>query len=140
MEDKGLAKLWTVPAQDTLSEFQVSSDRGLDAREIKEWREWYGLNRLQRSQRKSAWQILVEQFKSLVVALLMTAGDLSFVFGELQKDEFRSEDEGERGNVHFRERRYGSFRRAISQPFARGWGEVYWCSAPDGFWASLPSI
>ena len=30
--------------------------------------------------------------------------------------EFRAEDEGKRGNVHFRERRYGSFRRAFTLP------------------------
>jgi HSP20 family protein len=34
------------------------------------------------------------------------------------KGEFRSKEEGERGNVHFRERRYGSFQRAIALPTA----------------------
>jgi HSP20 family protein len=34
------------------------------------------------------------------------------------KGEFKSEEEGERGNMHFRERRYGSFQRAISLPTA----------------------
>ena len=34
------------------------------------------------------------------------------------KGEFKSEEESERGNVHFRERRYGSFQRAISLPAA----------------------
>jgi HSP20 family protein len=32
------------------------------------------------------------------------------------KGEFRSEEEGERGDVHFRERRYGSFQRAVALP------------------------
>ncbi len=30
--------------------------------------------------------------------------------------EFQAEDEGKRGSVHFRERRYGSFRRAFTPP------------------------
>ena len=30
--------------------------------------------------------------------------------------EFRSEEEGERGNVHFQERRYGSFQRSVALP------------------------
>jgi HSP20 family protein len=32
------------------------------------------------------------------------------------KGEFRSEEEGERGNVHFQERRYGKFQRSVSLP------------------------
>lgn len=32
------------------------------------------------------------------------------------KGEFRSEEEGERGNVHFQERRYGSFQRSVALP------------------------
>ena len=32
------------------------------------------------------------------------------------KGEFRSEEEGERGNVHFQERRYGKFQRTVSLP------------------------
>jgi HSP20 family protein len=34
------------------------------------------------------------------------------------KGEFRSEEEGERGDVHFRERRYGAFQRSIALPDA----------------------
>jgi len=32
------------------------------------------------------------------------------------RGEFRSEDEGESGNVHFQERRYGSFQRSMALP------------------------
>lgn len=32
------------------------------------------------------------------------------------KGEFRSEEEGERGNVHFQERRYGKFQRSVALP------------------------
>jgi Ca2+-transporting ATPase len=76
-------KPWAVPGQDVLDALEVSADRGLDAAEVKERRREYGPNRLQRTQRKSAWQILLEQFKSLIVALLAVAGALSFAFGEL---------------------------------------------------------
>jgi len=66
-----------------LEALQVSSDQGLEAGEVERRRERYGLNLLQRTQRKSVWQILIEQFKSLIVALLAVAGALSFAFGEL---------------------------------------------------------
>jgi len=74
---------WTAAAHDVLSAFDVSGDQGLDAAEVKRRREQHGPNRLRRTQRRSAWQVLVEQFKSLIIALLLIAGVLSFAFGEL---------------------------------------------------------
>jgi HSP20 family protein len=32
------------------------------------------------------------------------------------KGEYKTEEEGERGDVHFRERRYGKFRRSFALP------------------------
>ena len=40
------------------------------------------------------------------------------------KGEFHSEEKGERGNVHFRERRRGSFQRAIALSSAIDAGAV----------------
>lgn len=34
------------------------------------------------------------------------------------KGEFQAEEEGERGNVHFQERRYGKFQRTVTLPSA----------------------
>jgi HSP20 family protein len=51
--------------------------------------------------------------------------DISVTDGTLtMKGEFKSGEEGERGNVHFRERRYGSFQRAISLPAAVNAGKA----------------
>jgi Ca2+-transporting ATPase len=61
----------------------VSVDQGLSATEVKERRERYGRNRLRDTETRSAWDILIEQFKSVIVALLATAAVLSFAFGEV---------------------------------------------------------
>ena len=40
------------------------------------------------------------------------------------KGEFKHEEEGERENVHYRERRYGSFHRAVTLPSTVDTGKV----------------
>jgi Ca2+-transporting ATPase len=77
-----LNHVWTRPWQEVTEELQVSPEKGLDAEEVKRRRERYGPNRLREAQRKSAWQILADQFKSLVVWLLIAAAAISFGFGE----------------------------------------------------------
>jgi Ca2+-transporting ATPase len=75
-------KPWTLPIQEALQALDVDSERGLASNEVKQRREKYGYNRLREAERRSAWEILVEQFKSLIVGLLIVAAVLSFLFGE----------------------------------------------------------
>jgi len=75
-------KPWTRSSQEVLQAFDVSASSGLDASEVKARRGRFGANRLRRVQSKSVWQILIEQFKSLIVLLLVIAAVLSFAFGE----------------------------------------------------------
>ena len=75
-------KSWTLPVEQVLQSLDVDSETGLASDEVNRRREKYGHNRLRESQRRSAWEILVEQFKSLIVGLLIVAAVLSFVFGE----------------------------------------------------------
>ena len=73
---------WTRPWQEILGELSVTGAEGLDNQEAKKRRKQYGPNRLRSAKRKSAWAILVEQFKSLLVALLAVAAVLSIAFRE----------------------------------------------------------
>jgi Ca2+-transporting ATPase len=60
----------------------VAPGEGLDASQVREKRRQYGHNRLRSAETRSALSILIEQFKSLLVALLAAAAALSIAFGE----------------------------------------------------------
>ena len=74
---------WARTGEEILESFGVSADEGLDAQEVKKRRERYGHNRLRSAERRDALDILIEQFKSVIVALLAAAVVVSFAFGEL---------------------------------------------------------
>lgn len=76
---------WSVPAEEVLSALDVERDEGLSEEEVKQRREEYGSNRLREAETRSAWEILIEQFKSLIVGLLVVAGIVSFIFGDLEE-------------------------------------------------------
>ncbi|NDJ77306.1 MAG: cation-transporting P-type ATPase [Chloroflexi bacterium] len=73
---------WTRPLDAVLADLNTST-AGLSAADVKERRAQYGANRLRTQQKTSIWQILVEQFKSLVVGLLVVAAVVSFAFGDV---------------------------------------------------------
>ena len=72
---------WTTAPEDVLSALDTTDD-GLDAEEARRRIEEEGPNRLRDIDRRSAWEILWEQFKSLVVLLLVGAMGVSFAFGQ----------------------------------------------------------
>lgn len=69
-------------AASVLDRLGVSAEAGLDGAGVKQRRRAYGANRLSEGRRRSAWLILVDQFRSLIVYLLVAAAALSFAFGE----------------------------------------------------------
>jgi len=73
---------WARSREDILEALSVSEAEGLDDREVEKRRRRYGPNRLRSAESKSAWAILGEQFKSLLVVLLAVAAALSMAFGE----------------------------------------------------------
>jgi Ca2+-transporting ATPase len=73
---------WTKSAEEVLEALDVSVEQGLASDEAEKRREEYGWNRLRSAERRSVWQILLEQFKSLIVLLLAVAAVLSFAFGD----------------------------------------------------------
>lgn len=75
-------KPWASASEEILEALQADPDSGLTEDAASRRREEFGKNRLREAERRSAWEILVEQFKSLVVLLLVVAAGVSFVFGE----------------------------------------------------------
>lgn len=74
---------WALSPQEVLDRFKVSKERGLSAEEVQERRKKYGSNRLPDSRTKSVWVIILDQFKSLIILLLVAAAVVSYVFGDL---------------------------------------------------------
>ena len=69
------------PVDEILSELDVSADKGLPSGEIEGHRRSFGRNELRRHKKRSAWLILIDQFKSLVIGLLAAAAVASLVYG-----------------------------------------------------------
>lgn len=70
-------------ADDTLRRLEVDPAQGLSKSEAQRRRDRFGPNLLKETRPKSALNILLDQMKSFIVALLATAAALSFVFGHL---------------------------------------------------------
>lgn len=69
--------------KDVLDDLGVDPDRGLDHGEVKRRLKEHGRNRLSGKRRASPWQILVDQFRSLVIGILAVAAIVSFATGEI---------------------------------------------------------
>lgn len=68
---------------DVLLSLEVEPDSGLTRREAERRRKQYGSNQLHEAKRRSAWRILLEQFTSLVLMVLLVAAVLAFSVGEI---------------------------------------------------------
>ena len=66
-----------------LRDFDVEPTKGLSTSEFKTRLKKYGPNRLKEAKGKSAFIVLLNQFKSLIVLLLAAAALVSFAFGDL---------------------------------------------------------
>lgn len=71
----------TLTIEETLSALKTSAG-GLSAREAAERLQAYGLNELQASQRISPWQLLLDQFKNVLIIILLIAAVFAAFFGE----------------------------------------------------------
>ncbi len=74
---------WAQSAEDLVDQLDGSPDHGLDSQEVRRRRKRHGENRLREAETKSAWKILLEQFKSVIIALLGAAALISFLFGRV---------------------------------------------------------
>ena len=68
------------PVEQVLKNFDVKPDKGLSEAEVQRRRERHGLNRLSEAKRRGAGRILIEQFKSMVIIVLVIAGAVAFSF------------------------------------------------------------
>lgn len=82
MSKYNIGKPWSKSADKILSELEVKDDEGLSPAEVKKRRKEYGRNKLRESETKNVWKILVDQFNSLIVIILLVAVGLSFLFGQ----------------------------------------------------------
>jgi Ca2+-transporting ATPase len=78
-----MAEVYNQTSDDVLKAQGVDADSGLSGSEVKSRLEEHGPNRLEEAERRSAWRILVDQFKSLIFAILFGAAALSFGLGEI---------------------------------------------------------
>jgi len=74
---------WSLSAEDVLQELAVDSARGLEESEALMRRRTFGRNQLQAAERRNLVSILADQFKSIVIVLLMAAGVLALLFSGL---------------------------------------------------------
>lgn len=74
---------WAERAADVLSKLEVSPQTGLTAAEVRRRRKQYGPNQMQEQQTQQAWQVFANQFKSVIVLILLGAAAASFVWGQM---------------------------------------------------------
>ena len=68
-------------AEAVLAEWQTSREKGLSPKAVQRNRQKYGANLLPEAEPRSGWEIFLDQFKSLPVALLGAAAGLSIFTG-----------------------------------------------------------
>jgi P-type Ca2+ transporter type 2C len=67
---------------DVMRLLDVNSTSGLTTSQVKPRQQRYGLNALQRIQARPAWRVLVDQFASIVIALLAIAAVIAWLMGD----------------------------------------------------------
>jgi Ca2+-transporting ATPase len=80
--EKMIEAPWAVPVDEVLAALRVARGTGLSEAELAVRLQQYGRNQLRQVRNKSPWQILLNQFKSLIIVLLGAAGGISFLFGD----------------------------------------------------------
>ena len=83
MENKRDAQFFALPAPEVLTALEVDAARGLAREEISRRRQRFGANQLEASDRTSWVEIVLHQFKSVIVWLLATASGFALYLGDL---------------------------------------------------------
>lgn len=73
---------WSRSCQDVLDALGVIRRRGLSAAEASHRRRQIGRNRLRQPHRTRAWEVLVNQFRSVILVLLVMAASVAFAMGD----------------------------------------------------------
>lgn len=72
----------TCSTDEVLAHYQVERETGLSDADVERRREQFGVNRLREASRRSLGSILVAQFQSVIVLLLVVASGLAFALGD----------------------------------------------------------
>lgn len=75
-------QFYAAPTEEVLQHFETSPESGLTEEQLKKRSDKYGENRLRERKQKSPWKILFEQFLSMVIAVLLIAALIAFIFGQ----------------------------------------------------------
>jgi len=81
-KNKLIQSPWALSSGDVAEYFELDPDQGLTKEVARKRLHAYGSNRLRQKKKVTAWQLLVNQFKSLVIILLGIASVAAFTFGE----------------------------------------------------------
>ncbi|MEJ2058511.1 MAG: cation-transporting P-type ATPase, partial [Desulfofustis sp.] len=81
--DSVIDKPWAINLDDVIGEFSTNPDRGLSKDEAGNRLSKYGPNRIEQKEKTSWWKILLNQFESLVILILVAASIVSFAFGRV---------------------------------------------------------
>lgn len=73
---------WSLSVEETAKRLDLDPDMGLSNKQARQRLRAHGPNLLRKKQKVSIWQILLNQFKSLVIILLAIASAIAFLFGE----------------------------------------------------------
>ena len=83
MSDTSLQRAWhAVETHDVSSLLKVDPQSGLTTVEVNERRRRYGPNAIQEVKSRPAWRVLVDQFASIVIALLAFAATVAWLTGD----------------------------------------------------------
>jgi len=74
---------WARSEEETAEALGVDPDQGLSASEAARRREEIGPNQLREHEQRSVWGILADQFKSLIIGLLVAAALVAFLVGDV---------------------------------------------------------
>ena len=73
---------YTKSESEILNSLLVNKENGLSQVEVEDRIKKYGENKLQETNSKTIWQILLEQFKDVMIIILIIAAGISIVLGE----------------------------------------------------------
>jgi P-type Ca2+ transporter type 2C len=74
---------WAEDEETIIKKFEVDPKQGLGEETVRERRKQFGKNQLRTKDEKSVLEIALNQFKSIIIALLGVSALLSFLFGDL---------------------------------------------------------
>ena len=72
--------------EDSLRVYAVDARRGLTAQQVEQQQAQYGENRLREKKRKSLLRRFLDQFKDVMILILLLAAGISFVIACMEQD------------------------------------------------------